>query len=61
MAVKLNKYTKDARFELKAWIVEAALERLGGQRLSVEDQRVVVEATHRSDRVKWPGWWSVCA
>src|SRR3954471_12458519 len=24
MAVKLNKYTKNARFELKSWIVEAA-------------------------------------
>jgi hypothetical protein len=59
MAVKLHKYSESARFELKAWIVEAALERLGGQWLSVEDQKVVVQATHKPDRVKWPEWWRV--
>ena len=43
MAVKLNKYTGKARFELKPWIFEAALARLGHRRLSVEEQRIVVE------------------
>ena len=33
MAVKLNKYTGKARFELKPWIVEAARARLGHRRL----------------------------
>jgi hypothetical protein len=58
IAVKLNKYSENARYELKPWIVEAALERLD-QRLSVEDQRLVVEATHKPDRVGWPEWWEV--
>ena len=59
LAVKLRKYTKNARYELKPWIVEAALARLGSNRLSVEEQRVVTEATHKPDRVKWPEWWDV--
>lgn len=59
MAVKRNKYTENARYELKPWIVEAALQRLGSKRLSVEEQTVVVEATHKPDRVRWPEWWEV--
>ena len=59
LAVKLRKYTENARYELKPWIVEAALARLGSKRLSVGEQRVVVEATHKPDRVKWHEWWEV--
>ena len=59
LAVKLRKYTENARYELKPWIVEAALARLGSKRLSIEEQRLVVEATHKPDRVKWPEWWEV--
>lgn len=59
LAVKLNKYGENARYELKPWIVEAALARLGSKRLSIDEQRVVGEATHKPDRVKWPEWWEV--
>ena len=58
MAVKFNKYTDHARYELKPWIVEAALARLGRQ-LTVDEQKVVIEATHKPDRVDWPEWWEV--
>lgn len=59
MAVKLNKYTDNARFELKPWIVEAALARLGSRQLSVEEQRTIVETTRTPEKVRWPEWWSV--
>ena len=59
MAVKLNKYTDNARFELKPWIVEAALARLGPQRLSLEEQRTVVESTRTPEKVRWPEWWEI--
>ena len=59
LAVKRNKYSENARYELKPWIVEAALARLSSRRLSVEEQRVVVEATYKPDQIKWPEWWEV--
>jgi hypothetical protein len=59
MAVKLNRYSDKARYKLKPWIVPAALDRLGDRRLTNEEQRIVVEATHLPDEVQWPGWWSV--
>ena len=57
MAVKLNKYTENARYELKPWIVEAALARLGSRRLSVEEQRTILESTRTPEKVRWPEWW----
>ena len=57
MAVKLRKFTDDARYELKPWLVELALARFGSRRLSVEEQRTVVEATHKPEQVEWPDWW----
>lgn len=59
MAVKLNRCSKNARYELKPWIVEAALARLGNRRLSVDEQRTVVESTRTPQKVSWPDWWSV--
>lgn len=59
MAVKLNKYSKSARYELKPWIVEAALARLGERRLTVDEQRTVLESTRTPQKVRWPDWWSV--
>jgi hypothetical protein len=57
MAVKLRRYTHDAKYALKPWLLELALARLGTRSLSVEEQRVVVDATHKPDQVKWPEWW----
>lgn len=59
MAVKLNRYSQDAYYRLKPWIVQAALERLGDRRLTTEEQEIVVEATRSSQEVRWPDWWSV--
>lgn len=59
MAVKLNKYSKNARYELKPWIVEAALARLGNRRLTVDEQRSVIGSTRTPEKVSWPDWWTV--
>ena len=59
MAQKLNGHSEHGRYRLNPWIVEAALERLGSRRLSVDEQRVVVGATRTPEKVKWPVWWSV--
>ena len=44
---------------LERWLVEAALVRLGDRRLTLEEQRVVVQATRTPSRVRWPDWWQV--
>lgn len=59
MAVKLNRYSEDAKYKLKPWIVEAALARLGDSRLTLEEQATVLQATHSPCKVEWPSWWSV--
>ncbi|MFZ1741712.1 MAG: DUF5681 domain-containing protein [Pontixanthobacter sp.] len=47
------------RWELNPWIVETALERLGDDRLTIEEQKEVWRATRMPDTVKWPDWWEV--
>lgn len=60
IAKKLNRYSEaGARLELKPWVVEAALARLGERRLNIEEQQIIVEATHRPKVVQWPSWWAV--
>jgi hypothetical protein len=59
MAVKLRRYTEEARYAMKPWLVELALARLGSRTLTVEEQRIVVEATHKPEQVTWPHWWEV--
>ena len=59
MAHKQYRHSGNSRYLLNPWIVEAALARLGSRQLSVEEQRVVVEATKAPAKVKWPEWWSV--
>ncbi len=59
MAVKRNRYSESAHYQLKPWLVEAALARLGERRFTVEEQGVVVRATHAPHKVPWPEWWSV--
>ena len=59
MAVKLNRYSDNARYVLKPWIVQAALGRLGSRRLSEEEQAIILEVTHSPEKVRWPEWWSV--
>ena len=59
MAVKLNRYSKDGYYKLQPWIVQAALNRLGGRMLTPEEQATVVNATRFPEKVVWPEWWTV--
>ena len=59
MAVKLRKYSDAAAYQLKPWLVELALARLGLRRLSVSEQKTVVDATATPEKVQWPEWWTV--
>ena len=59
MATKLDRYRETARMLLEPWLVEAALERLGHQRLTREQQETVVRATRLPRKVRWPDWWEV--
>lgn len=59
MAVK--KYPTDksrAKWELRPWIVEAALGRLGGKTLTPAEQDEVWKATSKPDTINWPEWWA---
>lgn len=59
LAVKLNPLSKEkVCWKLQPWIVERALERLSRD-LSIEEQRIVVEASRTPEKVKWPGWWQI--
>lgn len=59
MAVKTNRQSEqNARWWLKAWIVEAALARFGDRRLSLAEQREVWNATRKPESVRWPKWWT---
>jgi len=46
-----------ARWELKSWIIEAALARMGTRILTEEQQCEVWNAAHKPDTVNWPEWW----
>lgn len=59
MARKLDPYRDTARMALEPWIVEAALARLGDQRLTLNEQRMVLEATRTPKKVRWPEWWEI--
>jgi hypothetical protein len=59
MAVKLKRSSESARYQLRPWLVEAALARLGDKRLTAEEQQTVVKATRSPDKLQWPNWWTV--
>jgi hypothetical protein len=61
MATKLDRYRETARMMLEPWLVEAALARLGSQRLTREQQDTVIRATRLPGKVRWPDWWEVLA
>ena len=58
-AHKHDRYRDTARMALESWIVEAALEQLGNRRLTLEEQREVVQATRTPTKVRSPEWWHV--
>src|SRR4051794_36114787 len=57
MARRLDRFRPSARIMLEPWLVEAALARLGGRRLSPEEQGKVVRAVRTPSKVRWPDWW----
>ena len=57
MGKTLDQYRETARMALEPWLVEAALERLGDDRLTREAQRTVLKATRTPWKVNWPNWW----
>lgn len=60
IAIKRNRLNKEkVRWELMPWIVEAALERLGSNQLTAEEQREVWANTRTPEKVRWPHWWTV--
>lgn len=62
LGIARRKYPTDEermRWELNPWIVDAALERMGDRRLTIEEQRVVLANTRTPDKVNWPDWWEV--
>jgi hypothetical protein len=58
MGIKRNPLSKErVRWQLQPWIVQAALDRLGGRVLTLEEQREVWTVTHQRDKVQWAEWW----
>lgn len=61
LGIAFHKYPTDearTRWEINPWMVEAALERLGREQLSQDEQREVWNATRTPHKVSWPEWWS---
>ncbi len=54
---KLYAKQPHAKQVIENWAVTDALERLDGRQLSLEEQQIVVAATHRPEKMKWPDWW----
>lgn len=59
MAHKQNRHSEEARYKLNPWIIEAALARFGSRQLSIEEQRIILDATRSPEKVCWPDWWSL--
>lgn len=59
IGTKLDRYRETARMMLEPWIVEAALARFGERQLTREEQEIVLKATRRPTKVRWPDWWVV--
>jgi Family of unknown function (DUF5681) len=57
MAVKLYPFQPQAEIKLEPWLVQRALDRLGGRRLTTAQQAIVLDATRTPKKVRWPEWW----
>ena len=57
MARKLDRNRDIGRMALEPWIVEMALDRLGGRRPTLLEQQQVLRATRNPKKVPWPDWW----
>lgn len=59
MAKKFDRTSSRSYKRLEPWLVQAALARLGEQRLTIEQQRTVYAATRTPAKVRWPDWWEI--
>jgi len=59
MGVRVNRANKQhVRLELKPWIVQAAVDRMAPNQLSLEEQATVLVSTRTPEKVRWPSWWA---
>ncbi len=61
LGIAHRKYPTDekrVRWQINPWIVEAALARMGEQRLSAAEQREVWANVRAPQKVTWPSWWT---
>jgi hypothetical protein len=58
---KFDRFRETAYFRIEPSAVQDALDRFGDKRLTADEQRVVLDATHTPNKVKWPDWWEVLA
>lgn len=60
MAVRLYPTCSEkVRLELKPWIVQAALDRMTPNHLSLDEQATVRASVRSPEKVVWPQWWQV--
>lgn len=57
IATKLHRFKSSARMAIEPWAVQDALTRLGDEKLTPEQQRIIFEATHLPNKVSFPAWW----
>ena len=59
MGIHVNRASKDdVRLELKPWIVQAAVDRMKPNQLSIAEQQIVLSSTRSPQQIVWPDWWS---
>lgn len=59
MGIKRNPLSREKVYwQLKPWIVQAALDRLGERVLTPDEQNEVWSVTHQRDQIRWPQWWT---
>jgi hypothetical protein len=57
MATRVDRFKPSAKVLLEPWIVQTALERLGDKQFTLEEQKAIIDATHKPHQVKWPLSW----
>lgn len=59
MAVKLDRFSNSARYLLKPWLVQLAVNRMKRNQLNPEEQAAIVASTQTPEKVLWPDWWGL--
>lgn len=59
MGIHVNRASKDdVKLELKSWIVQAAVDRMKLNHLTIAEQQAVLSSTRSPRKIVWPEWWS---